>query len=78
MGHDRVLLALPQELLVTVAAREQQAQAGSRHEARERRERETYEGAVDEHGQHAAPSPHSDPEDAILSKLIGRVSPPAS
>jgi hypothetical protein len=71
--RDRVLLALPHELLVTVAVREQQAQAGSRHEARERRERETYERAVDEHRQHAARSAQSDPEDAILSKLIGRV-----
>lgn len=71
--RDRVLLALPQELLVTVAVREQQAHAGARHEAREQHEREGYERAVDEHGRHAEPSGHSDPEDAILSKLIGRV-----
>lgn len=71
--RDRVLLALPQELLATVAAREQQAQAGARHEAREQHELERYERAVDEHGRHAEPSGHPDPEDAILSKLIGRV-----
>ncbi len=71
--RDRVLLALPQELLVTVAAREQQAHAGARHEAREQHEREMHERAVDEHGWHAEPSGHPDPEDAILSKLTGRV-----
>jgi hypothetical protein len=71
--RDRVLLALPQELLVTVAAREQQSRARGRHEAREQQERAMYERTVDEHGRHAEPSGHTDPEDAIFSKLIGRV-----
>lgn len=71
--RDRVLLALPQELLATDAAREQQAHAGARHEAREQHERESYERAVDQEALQAEASGHPDPEDAMLSTLIGRV-----